>query len=48
MSRENSRLKIGKALAIVALIAFMSLAIVTPRGAIKTAAAKSATEERAE
>ncbi|HEY8459737.1 MAG TPA: tetratricopeptide repeat protein, partial [Blastocatellia bacterium] len=48
MSRKNGRLKIGKTSVFAALIAFLSLAVITPRRAVEPSAAKTAAEERAE
>jgi predicted Zn-dependent protease len=45
---RNGRLKIGKAFAFVMIASCLCLAIISPHRAIKTAAAKTAAEERAE
>ncbi|HZF38482.1 MAG TPA: tetratricopeptide repeat protein [Blastocatellia bacterium] len=47
MSRKNGKLKIGKTSALAALIAFLSLAVITSNRTIEPAAAKTAAEERA-
>src|SRR5262245_38847547 len=48
MVMRISRLKIGKALALVMVASCLSFAIITPNRAVTVAHAKSATEERAE
>jgi tetratricopeptide (TPR) repeat protein len=44
---KSDRWKTGKALALAAVVSSLAFAVITPRSAIKAAAAKSAAEERA-